>query len=817
MSGPNDDPSEANRPDAQYRAKTNQREPALVDQASDRRDASNPLEAVGIRNALAPVESEAATIRSGSRAAAGVAAIAETMRVGFKEMGPRRSLSMYLKVNQKDGFDCQSCAWPSPDGRRHIAEFCENGAKAIASEATSKRATAEFFASHSIDELAGQSDQWLNDQGRLTEPMVLRPGNLHYEPIGWDAAFALVADELHALASPNAASFYTSGRTSNEAAFLYQLFVRQFGTNNLPDCSNMCHESSGTAMVESIGVGKSTVVFSDFDETDTIFIIGQNPGTNHPRMLTALERAKRNGATIVSINPMPEIGLMRVRNPNPQEAASAVSYLPELLGGGIELSDLYLQVRVNGDVALLKGIMKAVLDEEALRPGDVLDQSFLDEYTDGFDAFAADLAATSWDEIVEASGVPVPQIRAAALIAANGKRMIACWAMGLTQHKNGVDNVSAAINLLLLGGNIGRPGAGACCVRGHSNVQGDRTMGIWERASQGFLDALGDEFDFTPRAEHGLDSVDTITAMHDGEVSVFVALGGNLLAAAPDTVYTAEAMQRCRLSVQISTKLNRGHLVTGRQALILPCLGRSERDDQASGAQFVTVEDSLGVISSSRGSLEPASSQLRSESAIVAGIAAAVLGNATTVDWAGLVGDYDRIRDHIANVVPGFEDFNQRIKLDVFYLPNAARDREFKTRSGRANFAIQPIPIHDLQPNEYLLTTVRSHDQFNTTVYGQDDRYRGVFGGRRVIFMNHDDAHEAGLLAGQFVDVTSHFEGQLRSMQHVQVVPYRIARRSVAMYYPEANVLVPVRSVADKSNTPTSKSVRVTMTRSADS
>ncbi len=810
-----DDPSQDNRPDAQHRAKTNQREPEDTEPEAGDGGETAPSEAAGIRNAQPPLERSPVTIRRGSRAAAGVAAIAETMRVGFREMGPRRSLSMYLQANKKDGFDCQSCAWPSPDGKRHIAEFCENGAKAIASEATSKRANAEFFALHSIDDLAAHSDQWLNEQGRLTEPLVLRSGSRHYEPIGWDEAFALVADELRALDSPDAASFYTSGRTSNEAAFLYQLFVRQFGTNNLPDCSNMCHESSGTAMVESIGVGKSTVVFTDFDETDTIFIVGQNPGTNHPRMLTALERAKRNGATIVSINPMPETGLMRVRNPNPQEAASPASYLPELLGRGAALTDLYLQVRVNGDVALLKGIMKALLAEESVRSGSAIDQPFIDEYTEGFDAFAADLAATGWDEIVDGSGVAVDEIRAAAHIAANAERMIVCWAMGITQHQNGVDNVAAVLNLLLLGGHIGRPGAGACCVRGHSNVQGDRTMGIWERAGQEFLDALGDEFEFTPRADHGLDSVDTITAMHDGKVSVFVALGGNLLAAAPDTVYTAEAMQRCRLSVQISTKLNRGHLVTGHQALILPCLGRSERDVQASGEQFVTVEDSLGVISSSRGTLDPASPQLRSEPAIVAGLATAVLGRATTVDWPALVGNYDRIRDHIANVVPGFDDFNRRIKRDVFYLPNAARERVFHTPSGRAKLAIQPIPVHDLRPDEYLLTTVRSHDQFNTTVYGLNDRYRGVLGGRRVIFVNHDDARTAGLAEGQLVDVTSHFEGSTRVMERVQVVPYRIARRSTAMYFPEANVLVPVGSVADKSNTPTSKSVRITLMPSA--
>jgi molybdopterin-dependent oxidoreductase alpha subunit len=804
--------SDENRPDAQHRPKSTSSRSGpdrIVDPSS-----LSEAEAIGVRNSVPPAALTSATIGRRSHAAAGLAAIGETVRFGMKEMGARRSLTTYLKVNKKDGFDCQSCAWPTPDGKRHLAEFCENGAKAIASEATKKHITSEFFARYSVDELAERSDQWLNDQGRLTAPMVLRAGSRHYEPIGWDAAFELVARALRGLESPNEATFYTSGRTSNEAAFLYQLFVRQFGTNNLPDCSNMCHESSGTAMVQSIGVGKSTVVFGDFDVTDTIFIIGQNPGTNHPRMLTALERAKRNGATIVSINPMPETGLMRVNNPNPQDAPNPLGYPYELLGPGTELSDLHLPVRVNGDVALLKGIMKAVLEEEARRPGKVLDRLFIDRHTVGFDAFADDLRSMDWDEVVDASGVPLDQILAAGRIAARAERMIACWAMGLTQHRNGVDNVAAVLNLLLLGGHIGRPGAGACCVRGHSNVQGDRTMGIWERMNQGFLDALGAEFAFAPPRDDGVDSVDSIIGMFDGTIKVFVGMGGNLLAAAPDTAFTAVAMQRCELTVQISTKLNRGHLVPGRQALILPCLGRSEIDRQRTGAQFVTVEDSLGVISSSRGSLEPASPDLRSEPAIVAGLAAAVLDGATTVDWAAVTDDYDRIRDHIANVVPGFEDFNARIKRDIFYLPNAARNREFKTDSHKANFAITAIPVHALQPNEYLLTTVRSHDQFNTTIYGQDDRYRGIFGGRRVIFLNSDDMTNANLHAGQHVDVTSHFDGQTRTAEHVQVVPYPIAKRSAAMYYPEANVLVPVSSVADKSNTPTSKSIRITLSPS---
>ena len=746
-------------------------------------------------------------------AAAGIPAIAETLRIGITQMGVRRTVRNYLAVNKKDGFDCQSCAWPSPDGKRHIAEFCENGAKAMASEATRAVADRTFFARYSVDDLAKHSDEWLNAQGRIVEPMIRREGSEHYESIAWSEAFGIIAEELHELSSPNEATFYTSGRASNEAAFLYQLFVREFGTNNLPDCSNLCHESSGTAMVERIGVGKSTVVFDDFDHADTIMIIGQNPGTNHPRMLTALERAKRNGAFILSINPLPEVGLLRVRNPNPQESQNLLHFVPDLVGAGCELSDLYLQVRVNGDVALLNGIMKAMLRMERDRPGEVLDKQFINDYTTGFGELATSLEDTSWDMIVERSGVPRSEIEAAATALARSKRLIGCWAMGLTQHKNGVDNVSAVLNLLLLGGHIGRRGAGAFCARGHSNVQGDRTMDIWERMNDGFLDALAEEFSFEPPREDGLDSVDSIVAMHAGKVKVFVALGGNLLAAAPDTAFTAEAMQRCRLTVQISTKLNRGHLVTGRRALIMPCLGRSEHDVQATGEQFVTVEDSLGVISSSRGTNQPISPFLRSEPAIIAHMAAAVLGTSGTVGWAALAADYGRIRDHIGNVVPGFEDFNRRIAKDVFYLPNAARYRTFETESERATFAVTPIP--EPPPDDLLLlTTIRSHDQFNTTIYGTTDRYRGVAARRRIVFLNGADMRAAGLIDGQMVDITSHLQGQSRTMKHVQVVEYDIALRSAAMYFPEANVLLPIDSVADESNTPTSKSIPIRLTPS---
>ena len=800
------------RVDVEHRPRTEHRQQSAADRlemlkTSEANAAGEPA----LQLAQPPEETPRAKRGLASQSAAGISAILKTMEFGLGSMGVARSVKTFLKINQKNGFDCQGCAWPTPDGKRHVAEFCENGAKALASEATTRRVTPEFFRQRSIEQLAEQSDYWLDQQGRLTHPMVLRRDKSHYEPIGWDEAFALIAVELNRLGSPDEAAFYTSGKVSNEAAFLYQLFVRQFGTNNLPDCSNMCHESSGTALVESIGVSKGTVTLEDFELADLIVVIGQNPGTNHPRMMTSLEHAKRNGAKMIAINPLREVGLLRVKNPNPQEYRNPLALVPALLGEGVALSDLLLQVQINGDVAVLKGIMKVMLAEEDRRPGQVFDQEFIRTYTAGFDAFVADLRHTSWEDIVERSGVPLEQIRTAGHMVAGAKRMICCWAMGLTQHKNGVETVQEVINLLLLGGHMGRSGAGACCVRGHSNVQGDRTMGIWERPAQEFLDSLEREFNFRPAQKHGYDVVDTIKAMHERDVKVFFGLGGNFLSASPDTAYTAEGMRRCHLTAHVSTKLNRGHLVTGQQALILPCLGRSERDRGPKGERFVTVEDSMGVISSSRGVLEPASQFLLSEPAIVAGLAKATLATTSTVDWDALGADYDLIRERISRVVSGFEHFNERIRKDIFYLPNAARDRKFVTESGKANFIVAPIPRQDLVPGEFLMTTIRSHDQFNTTIYGLDDRYRGIYGGRRVIFLNQKDIEEAGLNAGQLVDLTSHFEGEERVVRRFQVVPYNIPRRCAATYYPETNVLVSVRSVADRSNQPASKSVRITL------
>ena len=754
-------------------------------------------------SAQPPEESTPVQITPIGKVAGGVPAIIEATKSAWGEMGPIRGTRTLLKLNQMGGFDCPGCAWPEPDDERSHAEFCENGAKHVADEATTKRITPEFFKQWGIADLSYQSDYWLGKQGRITQPMMLRSNSTHYELIDWDEAFRLVARELNSLAAPDEAIFYTSGRTSNEAAFLYQLFVRQFGTNNLPDCSNMCHESSGTALSETIGVGKGTVMLEDFEVAQAIFVIGQNPGTNHPRMLTSLQKAKRNGCKIVHINPLPETGMTRFKHP--QEVSG-------WLGKGTPLADLFLQVRINGDVALLKGIMKEILAAEEKNPGRVLDQEFINNCTTGFEEFAAVLRKAHWGDILDQCGVHKTRIEDAAKIFVQSERTIFCWAMGLTQHKNAVANIQEIVNLMLLRGQIGKPGAGLCPVRGHSNVQGDRTMGIWERPTDAFLNKLATEFNFEPPRAHGFDTVKAIQAMHDGKGKVFFALGGNFLSATPDTEYTADALRRCRLTVQVSTKLNRGHLITGEQALILPCLGRTEIDEQASGAQFVTTENSMAVVQASRGFLPPASPHLLSEPAIVARLACATLGDRTTVPWEDLIFDYDRIRDHIARVVPGFDDYNQRVRQPGgFHLPNPARERVFKTATGRAAFTIHGLPAHDLKPGQLLMMTIRSHDQFNTTIYGLDDRYRGIHNGRRVVLMNKDDIRIAGVEEGQFVDLVSHFEGEERIARHFVVVSYDIPRRSAATYFPEANVLVPVRSVADKSNTPASKSVVITI------
>jgi len=757
------------------------------------------------RHAQPPVETDDIAVGQRNQVAGGATAIKEALSFALGEAGIVRGVSALYRLNQFDGVDCPGCAWPDPDDHRSRNEYCENGAKAIAEEATSKRITPEFFKQWSVSQLSRQSDYWLGHQGRLTHPMVLRYDRDNYESISWLGAFGLIAGKLNALDNPDRAIFYTSGRTSNEAAFLYQLFVREFGTNNLPDCSNLCHESSGAALKATIGVGKGTVKLADFDLADTIFIIGQNPGTNHPRMLTTLQRAARRGATIISVNPLSETGVTRFKHP--QEILS-------ILGPGTKIASHFVQVRLSGDLAFFKGLCKELLEEEARRPGQVLNREFVSQKTQGFEEFKKSVEGASLTEIVEQSGVARAQIREIAEIVMRSKSIISCWAMGLTQQRDAVATIQEIVNLHLLVGQLGRPGAGLCPVRGHSNVQGDRTMGIWEKMPDAFLDKLRDLFGFEPPRKHGHDVVESIKAMHRGDAKFFFAMGGNFLSATPDTEFTAQALAKCNLTVHVSTKLNRSHLITGKQALILPCLGRTDRDTQTGGDQFVTVENSMGIVHMSQGRLDPPSEHLFSEPAIIARLAVATLGARTKVKWLDLIENYDHIRELIAQVVPGCEDMNRKVRQKGgFYLPNAARENQYETKSGKAGFTTSPInPIH-LNPGQFLLTTIRSHDQFNTTIYGLDDRYRGIFNGRRVILMNRQDIADHGWKSGDRLDITSHFAGpqgeECRTAPRFLLVPYDTPRRCVATYFPEANVLVPIHSVAKISNTPTSKALVV--------
>jgi molybdopterin-dependent oxidoreductase alpha subunit len=717
------------------------------------------------------------------------------------------SVRILRRMNQTDGFDCPGCAWPDPDDRAALTEFCENGAKAAAWETTRRRLDWKFFQRHSIDELARKSDYWLGLQGRLTEPLMLRPGSRFYEPISWNEAFKIVANALKALDSPNEAIFYTSGRTSNEAAFLYQLFVRAFGTNNLPDCSNMCHESSGVGLGQTVGIGKGSVTLDDIHEADTIIVMGQNPGTNHPRMLTALQKAKKNGARIIAVNPLPEAGLMGFVNPKSPA---------QVLTGGTQIADLFLQVQINGDVALLKALMCLLLEAEAKQPGEVLDEDFIGLYTEGFSELRAHLEAQDVDALAASAGVTRAELEQAVEIILRSRKTIVCWAMGLTQHRNGVHNVREIVNFLLMRGSIGIPGAGTCPVRGHSNVQGDRTMGIHDRPAKALLDQIEKIFGFDPPREHGFNTIEAIHAMLDGRAKLFFAMGGNFLQATPDTERTARALENCHMTVHVSTKLNRGHLVRGKWSVIMPCLARSEIDQQAYGPQFVTVENSMGVVHSSQGHLKPAHPDLYSEASIVAWLAEAVLGPENPVSWCWLIENYDRVRDLIAKTIPGFEDFNTRVREPGgFDLYNGARERTFSTESGKAEFTINPAPDLFLAAGTYRMMTVRTHDQFNTTVYGNDDRYRGISGGRRVVFMNEADMHEAGFTAGAKVDISNEFGGERRLAPRFTVVPYPIPPRCVATYFPEANVLVPLNRYAEGSYTPASKDVTVRLEPSA--
>jgi molybdopterin-dependent oxidoreductase alpha subunit len=734
--------------------------------------------------------------------AAGIPAVTAAMVDILQEAGIARGMDGLFHMNKKGGFDCSGCAWPDPDDDRSpIAEYCENGAKALAEEATTKKLTGEFFAQNSVADLAKLNDYEIGKKGRIAQPVYLPKGGTHYEPISWDSAFKKIAGHLNALASPNEAAFYTSGRTSNEASFTYQLFVREFGTNNMPDCSNMCHESTSVALAEVIGIGKGTVTLNDFYDTDVIIIMGQNPGTNHPRMLTALQKAKDKGTKIIAINPLHEAGLMGFKNPQTVKG---------MLGITTQLADLYLQVKINGDMALLKAIEKLLYEAEVESPGEVFDHEFIKNNTLGYVDFLNHLNQHNLTELAEQAGVPLSQVQEAADMLKYKNRIIICWAMGITQHENGVDTIKEIVNLAILKGSIGKPGAGLCPVRGHSNVQGNRTMLIYDKPYAKQLDKLKEVFGFEPPRAHGFDVVETIKAMHQGKLKVFFAMGGNFLSATPDTVYTADALRKMKLTVNVSTKLNRGHLVHGEESIILPTLARSDKDVVKGETQFVSCENSMGVIQMSKGILEPVSDDLLSENQIVCRLARATIGHRTVIDWGKYEKSYDAVRDAIEKVIPGFTDYNKRVREPGgFYLPNAPRGGKFETDDfgGRIPFSKTEITRHIMADDEYMMTTIRSHDQFNTTIYGLDDRYRGIHNERRVIFMNENDIKKAGFKAGDRVDLFNHYGGKERVARLFVIVPYSIPERNTATYYPETNVLVPIDSVAKKSNTPTSKLV----------
>ncbi|MCB0728328.1 MAG: FdhF/YdeP family oxidoreductase [Ignavibacteriae bacterium] len=743
------------------------------------------------------------------KTAAGIPGIISAGKKVIAEAGLFRGFTALQSLNKIGGFDCPSCAWPDPDDERSaLGEYCENGARAVADEATSKKLTAGFFQKHSVKELAAFSDFEIGKKGRIAQPVYLPKGASHYQAISWKDAFEKIGKELNRLASPDEAVFYTSGRTSNEAAFIYQLFVREYGTNNLPDCSNMCHESSGVALSESLGSGKGSATLDDLYEAEVIMILGQNPGTNHPRMLSALQKAKANGAKIISINPLPETGLMGFDNPQ---------QIKGLLGNTVQLTDVFLQIKINSDMALLQAMEYLLLKEDEKDPGSVFDKDFINKNTEGYEKFIEHIKNKNLDQLVNSTGIDLTAITEAVEILKNKKKIIVCWAMGLTQHKNAVDTIKEIVNLLLLKGSIGKKGTGTYPVRGHSNVQGDRTMGIYEAPSANFLNRIEKSFNFKPPSEKGYDTVESIKAMHQGKVKIFFAMGGNFLSATPDTEFTAEALRKCKLTVQVSTKLNRSHLVHGEEAIILPCLGRSDKDFTGGSEQFVSCENSTGVVQSSKGVLDPVSEDLLSEPAIVCGLAKATLGNKSMIGWDKYSEHYDNIRKDIERTIPGFENYNERIrKPGGFYLPHCNREKKFDTPSQKAMFNISNYKDPVLKEDELVMMTIRSHDQFNTTIYGLDDRYRGIYNERRVVMMNRDDIAKLKMKDGDIVDLVNFEGGKERVARNFIIVEYPIPEGCVATYFPEANVLVPITSVAEKSNTPASKQVVVKIVLSSE-
>jgi molybdopterin-dependent oxidoreductase alpha subunit len=739
--------------------------------------------------------------------AAGVHAVVVASEHVFGQMPVARGMKALFKLNQKLGYDCPSCAWPDPDDdRSSIAEYCENGAKAVADEAMSKSIKADFFAANSVVDLAKLDDYHINKSGRIAQPMYLPEGATHYQPISWDDAFLKIASHLNRLESPNEAVFYTSGRTSNEAAYVYQLFTKEYGTNNLPDCSNMCHESTSFALAQTLGIGKGSVKLEDFYEAEVIIILGQNPGTNHPRMLTALQKGRANGAKIVSVNPLHEAGLLGFNNPQRFQG---------VMGIGSKLTDIFLQVKINGDLALVKAIEMLLLEEEEKNPGTVFDHDFIRENTSGYMEFISGVKKHELSYLSEVCGISIDQIKEVVELIKNKSKIIVCWAMGITQHKNAVFTINELVNLLLVKGSIGKPGAGTCPTRGHSNVQGDRTMGIFDKPHEALLDQIKKVHGFEPPREHGYDVVKSIHAMNEGKAKVFFAMGGNFLSATPDTTYTAEGLRKCNLTVHVSTKLNRSHLVHGKEALILPCLGRTDLDIHDGLTQFVSCENSMGVVQMSKGVLKPVSDDLLSEPVIVCRMAKATLGSKSKVNWDQYEKNYDYIRDDVERVINGFDDYNKKVRIKGgFYLPNGTRIREWDTTNSKAKFTLTELVVEKLEKDELMMMTVRSHDQFNTTIYGLDDRYRGIYNERRVIFMNPADILRGGFEVGEVVDLYNNYGDRERSVNGFIIVSYDIPERCVATYYPETNVLVPIDSVADYSNQPNSKSVRLKIRKS---
>ncbi len=736
--------------------------------------------------------------------AAGAPAVMHSIQQLVRDASSLRGGRALFSMNQFGGFDCPSCAWPDPDrDRSPVAEYSESGAKALAEEATSKKIGPDFFRENSVYDLSKMTDYEISQLGRISEPMYLPKDGTHYQPISWDGAFEKIAGKLNSLESPDEAMFYTSGRTSNEATWVYQLFGREFGTNNFPDCSNMCHETSGYALTRCIGFGKGTVKLEDFYDTDLIIIIGQNPGTNSPRMLSALTKGKKNGANIMSINPLPEAGLMAFRDPQKPLA---------LISKPFELSDLYLPVKINGDMALLKALQILLLEEEEKNPGSVIDHDFVNEKTGGFKELTEELKRYDLNFLAKECGISLEKLREAAQMIAVRKRIIICWGMGITQQHNGVDMIYNIVNLLLMKGSIGIQGGGLCPVRGHSNVQGNRTLLVNHKPTEEQLDTLEKFYGFEPPREHGYDVVKAIKAMHEEKVKFMFCMGGNLLSAAPDTTYTAEAMRKLEMSVLVSIKLNRGHLIHGKEALILPVISRSEKDIVNGKLQYVSTENSMGVVESSKGVLEPVSEHLINETHVACRMAKAVLGERSVIDWDRFINSYDAIRDDVSKCLPGFENYNERVVRDGgFYLPNAPRDGQFNSEHfpGKAAFSITPVPDNSLADDEYLMATTRTHDQFNTVVYGLDDRYRGIFNERRIVMMNEKDIENAGLKEGEKVDLFNYDDGIERIAPLFLVVKYAIPQKSTMTYFPETNVLVSINNVVDGANMPASKYVRI--------